>query len=82
MQLCTESRNRKINKTFSEWNMHPIEIEDIQEDAKIKSNVSKEYIAEAFGEELVKINLYGDNAHYKLRDNVDYTVIKKRYVDL
>ena len=45
----------KINKTFSEWNMHLIEIEDIQEDAKIKSNVSKEYIAEAYGVELVKI---------------------------
>ena len=33
------------------------------------------------GEELVKINLYGDNARYELKDNVDYTVIKKRYAD-
>ena len=33
------------------------------------------------GEELVKINLYGDNVKYEIKDNVDYTVVKKRYAD-
>ena len=45
----------KINKVINEWNMNPIGIEEIREDVIIKSNVSKEYIAEAFGKELVKI---------------------------
>ena len=33
------------------------------------------------GEELVKINLYGNNAEYKLRDNFEKRVSRKKYIN-
>jgi len=33
------------------------------------------------GRELVNINLYADNAEYEIQNNVDYSVVRKKYAD-
>ena len=45
----------KINHVYNEWDLLPLELDNIQDEVKISRNVSSEYIAEAYGDELVKI---------------------------
>jgi transketolase len=45
----------KINNSFQALNLPKVILKKVVENVKIKSNISKEYVAAAFGEELVKI---------------------------